>query len=351
MFDNSAPQHCVGNQSCTTSLLHLNHRITDSPDLHVTFSSWMDPTPAGGTSRHASGISKFVVELLRVAPLDKHTLEMKYPSLSTKTKQPTETFVDLALRDEPALYTVVLEVHDEAGNVGRGRRFVLYDNSSTVALFGDKHLRSVTASSQTNYTWQTHHGSTCFNWTGRYYNTYHFGTNLLRTIKPANNIFADYDQVTGTLPIAGTPNINGIVRFDFTWKLNNQSYQPYQTIADFYSQSLCEDLPPSDGQSYTFQIKPVDINSRFLTEEYVVHVDRSPPDIDDIWLLKDGYKQLFIHNSSDLSKMVLQFEALDKHSGLRTIQWAFGTSDGRADIGSGFLAVHKIDVSNASCIV
>ena len=350
-MDNSTPEHCVNSRSCTSSLLHLSRRITDSPDIRVTFSLWTDPVPKGGYSRHASGISQYVVELLRVDPLDKSTVEMKYPSLKTATKQPSDTVADILLPFEPALYAVVLEVHDKAGNVRMARRFVLYDNSSTVALFGEKHLLSTTASSLTNYTWQIHHGSTCFNWTGRYFNTHHLRTNLLRTIKPANNISANYDQVTGPLSISGTPNINGIVRFDFTWKLNNQSYQPYQTIADFYSQSLCEDLRPSDGQSYTFQIKPVDINSRFLTEEYVVQVDRSPPDIDNIWLLKDGYKQLFIHNSSDLSKMVLQFEALDEHSGLRTMQWTFGTSDGRADIGSGFLAVHKIDVSNASYIV
>ena len=347
MYDENAPRHCVGSKACTTNMLHLDHRISSTPDIHVTFSSWMDPIPAGGISHHASGISQFIVELLRVAPLDKSTLKMNYPSLITATKGPSESFADITLPDEPALYAVALEVHDAAGNVGRARRFVLYDNSSTVALFGDKHLRSVTASSQTNYTWQTHHGLTCFNWTGRYYNTYHLNVNLLSAIKSADSITVDYDQTTGLMPISGTPNIDGIVRFDYTRKLNNQSYQPYKTVGNFFSQSFCEDLRPSDGQSYTFKIKPIDINSRYLTEEYVLHVDRSPPDIDNIWLMKDGYRQLFIHNSSDLSKMSLQFEALDMHSGLSgSIQWALGTSDGRDDIGSGFMAVHKIGVSN-----
>ena len=346
MYDETDPRHCVGTQACTASMLHLDHRITSTPDIHVTFSSWMDPIPAGGTSRHASGISKFIVELLRVAPLDKSTLKMSYPSLITKRKGPSESFVDITLPDEPALYAVALEVHDAAGNVGRARRFVLYDNSSTVGLFGDKHLWSVTASSQTNYTWQTHHGRTCFNWTGRYYNDEHLRTNLIGTINSEDSITTDYDQTTGPMPISGTPNIHGIVRFDYTWKLNNQSYQPYKTLGNFFSQSFCEDLRPSDGQTYTFQIKPIDINSRYLTEEYVLYVDRSPPDIDNIWLVKDGYRQLYIHNSSDLSKMSLQFEALDMHSGLSgSIDWALGTSNGGDDIGSGSMAVNKIDVS------
>ena len=337
----------MGSQACSASMLHLDHRITSNPDIHVTFSNWIDPIPAGGSSSHASGISKFIVELLRVNELDKTTLEMKYPSLKTKEMGPYESSTDIALPNEPALYTVVLEVHDGAGNVGRARRFVLYDNSSTVALFGDKNLWSSSASSQTNYTWQTHHGPTCFNWTGRYYNTYHLNFNLLRALKKADTITADYDQTTGPMSVSGTPNIDGIVRFDYAWKLNNQSYKQYKTVGNLFSQSVCEDLKPSDGTSYTFQIKPVDINSRYLTEEYVLHVDRSPPDIDNIWLLKDGFRQLFIHNSSDLSKMKLQFEALDMHSGLSgSIQWALGTDDGGSDIGNGFIAVHKVDVSN-----
>ena len=41
--------------------------------------------------------------------------------------------------EEPRLYAVLLEVHDHAGehgNVAYARRFVLYDNSSTVDMSG-----------------------------------------------------------------------------------------------------------------------------------------------------------------------------------------------------------------------
>ena len=407
MYDDSAPTHCIGSRACSARMLHLDHRITSNPDIHVAFSSWIDPIPAGGSRSHASGISKFIVKLFRVVELDKTTLQMTYPSLKTKEmgpsdahinikdcftgnlsikikclaklshvfvfnvtmlvyefnittlmvkypgletnlKNPSESSTDITLPDEPALYTVVLEVHDGAGNVGRARRFVLYDNSSTVALFGDKYLRSVSASSQTNYTWQTHHGPTCFNWTGRYYNTYHLNFNLLRAIKTADGISPDYDQTTGPMPVSGTPNINGIVRFDYTWKLNNQSFQPYRTVRNIFSQSFCEDLRPSDGQRYTFQIKPIDINSRYLTEKCILHVDQSPPDINNIRLMKDGYIQLSIQTISDLSETELHFEAMDKHSGLNgSIQWTLGTSEGSGAVGGGRIAVYQTYVRNA----
>ena len=47
--------------------------------------------------------------------------------------------------EEPRLYAVLLEVHDHAGehgNVAYARRFVLYDNSSTVEFTGSLRVES-----------------------------------------------------------------------------------------------------------------------------------------------------------------------------------------------------------------
>ncbi|XP_053389666.1 uncharacterized protein LOC128546093, partial [Mercenaria mercenaria] len=346
MYDDHAPEHCKGSISCRNSMLHLSHHVTNNPLIDVTFSSWHDPTPPGGSSNKASGIKQFVVSVLRVEGLDKTTMVMKYPGISTKNVLASGTHTSFKLQVEPALYAVLLEVHDIAGNVRMSRRFVLYDQSSTVAILPQKHLQSLTASSKTNYTWQVNHGLTCFNWTGRYYNTYHVNINLLRRIKSEGNISSSYDQTEGLIPVSGTPNIDGIVRFDYTWKLKNGTYKAYSTVSDISTQSFCENLTPLDGQTYKFKIKPIDINSRYLEETTVVHIDRSPPSIDNIWVLKEGYKQLFVHNSSDLSKMSLQFEALDLHSGLYSIYWKLGTSDGSNDIGEGSLAVNRI---NGTC--
>lgn len=345
MYDNQPPSHCEGSSSCNTKMLHLNRRITSNPKVNVTFESWFDPIPSGGSSSKASGIKKFVASFLRVEGLDQTTLVMKYPGSSVTEVKANEREVHFTLPTEPALYAILLEVHDVAGNVRMARRFVLYDNSSKVAILSKQLLKSMTASAKTNYTWQVHHGSTCLNWTGRYYNTYHTKMNLLRKIKADGNISGKYDQIDGLIPVSGTPNVDGIVRFEYTWKINNGTFKANSAVSNIYAQSFCENLSPKDGQTYTFKIKPVDINSRFLTENLVIHIDRSPPIIDNIWLAKDGYKQLFIHNSSDLSKMTLQFEAFDLHSGLYSIKWNLGTSDGADDLGAGSIGVQRINVS------
>lgn len=345
MYDNKAPIHCTGSSSCSSSMLHLSHRITSNPDIYATFSSWTDPVPSGGSSSKASGIKKIVASLLRVEESDKSRLIMKHGELSKTELPPYGNKVHFTLPTEPALYTVLLEVHDNAGNVGMARRFVLYDKTSKVAVSQNNVLRSTTASAKTNYTWQVHHGSTCLNWTGRYYNTYHVHMNLLRQIKSDPHILNSYDQTDGVFPVSGTSNIDGIVKFEYTWKLNNGEFGAYSAVSDIHSQSFCEYLSLKDGQTYTFKIKPTDINLRFLTEDLIIHIDRSPPYIDNIWLTKDGYKQLFVHNSSDLSKMSLQFESFDLHSGLYSVKWKLGTSIGAEDIGSGSTAVRRINVS------
>jgi hypothetical protein len=73
-------------------------------------------------------------------------------------------------------------------------------------------------------------------------------------------------------------------------------------------------------------IHSIDIANNSFIENRTVHIDRSVPHINNIWLVKDGYKVLFVHHMTDLSKMQLHFEALDPHSGVRQIEWVFGNT-------------------------
>ncbi|XP_053405466.1 uncharacterized protein LOC128558962 [Mercenaria mercenaria] len=50
----------------------------------------------------------------------------------------------------------------------------------------------------------------------------------------------------------------------------------------------------------------------------------------------------YVHDSKDLSKMKLSFETFDPHSGIRSIEWSFGTNDVGQHLGSGKIRVNKL---------
>ena len=40
--------------------------------------------------------------------------------------------------------------------------------------------------------------------------------------------------------------------------------------------------------------------NKTITDSVLVHVDSSPPIIEDVWLTRDGHTQLTVHHSEDL---------------------------------------------------
>ncbi|KAL3857352.1 hypothetical protein ACJMK2_012028 [Sinanodonta woodiana] len=341
-YDDAPPIHCSNNYSCRDEPLSVSRRITTEPSVDIYFSGWKDLSPTVSQPDQASGIEKYVVLLLGVQELDNQTLVMK-DKLNETTMPADATRCNFNLPLEPALYALLLEVHDVAGNVKGARRFVLFDKSSSVQINNGHRLRVTSASDKTNYTWQVNHGSICIEWKGRYYNSYHQTNNLLKTIKYDASVSPEYDQLNGPLSINGTPNVDGIIEFQYHWELNSTvQLLTNKKVKHVEDQSFCESLTLSDGETYTFVIKPIDINNRSITENITVHIDSSRPDIDNMWLAKDGYKQLYVHHSSDLSKMVLEFEAMDIHSGLSSIEWKLGTHSGSDDIGSGSISVKRL---------
>ncbi|KAK3589123.1 hypothetical protein CHS0354_017089 [Potamilus streckersoni] len=340
-YDDNPPVHCSIISSCYIEPLSVDRRITTESSVEINFSGWFDLSQTQSQPDQASGIEHFSLTLFGVHELDHQTLEMKGP-LNSSTIPANTSRYNLKLPKEPSLYAILLEVHDIAGNVKGTRRFVLYDNSSSVQIDHGHILRVTSAYEKTNYTWQVNHGSICLEWTGRYYNSYHKENNLLRNIRSDASVSPEYDQIHGHLPISGTPNVDGIVEFYYQWKLKG-SVLPLtlKKVTNVKDQSFCENFKLSDGETYTFLIKPIDINNRSINENITVHIDSSRPEIDNIWLTKDGYKQLYVHYSSDLSKMVLEFEAMDAHSGLRSIEWKLGTASGLNNIGSGAISVNR----------
>ncbi|XP_069134359.1 uncharacterized protein [Argopecten irradians] len=242
----------------------------------------------------------------------------------------------------PAMYGIVLDVKDVANNVKHARRFVMFDNSSVILARDGNPLHSTTAAASTGYKWQTNHGDLCYSWKDRYHNDKL--KVLLRPIKPDyhGHFTGIYEQISGILPVSGTENVDGITEFYFSLSNDTSILFVNETVRNVTTQKICLSLPLQDGETYRFDIVAKDIMNHTFSEHVYTHVDSSEPEIFDIGLEKDGYKLLNVHNSSDLSKMILKFNALDIHSGLYSVDWSLGTSFGGHDIGNGSLGIARL---------
>ena len=59
-----------------------------------------------------------------------------------------------------------------------------------------------------------------------------------------------------------------------------------------------------DGDSVKFWVKAYDILNNTVTDDVLVHVDSSPPHIENVGLVRDGEKLLMVHSNLDLFDLV-----------------------------------------------
>ncbi|XP_041349352.1 uncharacterized protein LOC121368680 [Gigantopelta aegis] len=93
-----------------------------------------------------------------------------------------------------------------------------------------------------------------------------------------------------------------------------------------------------------------DVMKNRIQENVTVHIDHTVPDINNMWLVRNKNRELYVHNSRDLSDMVLEFDASDPHSGIYSVEWFLGTQLNTSDIGKGYLPVIKLS-ANKTCQV
>ena len=74
--------------------------------------------------------------------------------------------------------------------------------------------------------WQTRVSEDiCVNWTGRFLNKAMKQNNFLSTIKPNHSIITGhYEQTTGLLPVSGTDNVGGVVKFEVSDREKGRGY-------------------------------------------------------------------------------------------------------------------------------
>ncbi|KAK7493717.1 hypothetical protein BaRGS_00015046, partial [Batillaria attramentaria] len=356
-YDMTKPDHCSqsNTKSCNSQPLELSFRLTRKPQVTALVEGWFDPIPPGGTDKSASQIEKYRLEVhgldenrtsLSVQENARKNYSVEWNANLTATGGPYNLTVRLPEEGAARLYAIILEVHDKAGNVNYARRLVLYDNTSTVELKPSASLQVVSANTRSNRQWQTDVArDICLNWTDRFYNSDLYNTNFLMPVKTdtGREIYGDYDQQSGILPITGTDNVIGITKFEVFWSRDGSPRSTPQEVPDVYAEAFCLKEQLKDGETYDIWVRATDIMGNFREENVRVSIDHTGPSVSIEGLRgRFGRDGLYVHNTTDLSSMLLLVRAADPHSGIKTLEWTLGTRDLAADLGNGALGVNRL---------
>ncbi|XP_062567668.1 LOW QUALITY PROTEIN: uncharacterized protein LOC134229901 [Saccostrea cucullata] len=345
-YDSLPPDHCYNTRTCYNEPIQIQDRITKNNMLNISLSGWFDPQKIENRDYNSSGIKMFDVSIYMVP----HTKGVLKPDTTAIWKNTSKTSsCQEVMLNQTGLYEIHLEVVDKAGaggNVRSARRFVLFDNTSKIQINENKPLLVTSAHDVNGKYWQTEKKAICIDWTDRFYNTHHRTNNLLLPIKPSSAFTGVFEQLTGPLPINGTLNVHGIVKFEYSYSINNLSTER-KTVSQL-NQFICSNVSISDGDEVKFSIHSLDIMNNTITDSVLILIDTSVPDIENIWLRRNSHGDVYVHNSKELSKMKLKFEAFDSESGIKSIQWYLGSNDGASDLGNGSFGVNVLS-RNISC--
>ncbi|XP_062523015.1 uncharacterized protein LOC134197685 [Corticium candelabrum] len=361
IFDRIAPVHCSVDNSIdcspgitSSSMLSVNSSVTRESTINVTWDGWYDTV----------GISAYTLEIYEMES-KANSLSEKASPLDRQRFAAQDRNYSLQLSNS-SLISIVLYVHDVAGNYRIARRFVLYDESSTVKVDSNNPL-SLPRSVNTGHTlWKTVNKDQLFcNWTGHFYNSLLKRDPLLKRISPfRTNIDKNYDQpATGTLDLSGTINYAGIVNYKYAISYGSNPQVPGDsTFRNVPTRATGLDLwqhytistSTNDGNHITVWVKAVDIWGNSETDNIVINVDFSVPSISDLGLTRDGQTGLTLHGSTKLHTIKVAFNAEDPQSGILSAFWALGETRGGSQMGQGRIITRAksqsdCDQSNCTC--
>jgi len=280
--------------------------------------------PSGGTSLTASKIESYEIRVNKVLPSSGiNTVDYTTNVLSMKVNQTTTEMTINLTSDKPHLYCLTLEVKDVADNIRQCRRFILVDETTFIETDPRRPFRFTSASSQTGFTWQIHHSDICLSWKEYFLNKFYFDNALFNGVEEDQLITGAYEQISGKLPISGTPNVHGIVKYFVSWKWNDGPFSPEIEVYDLLNQTFCIRLPVKDGETYIFSVRPVDIVGNTYNESRTVFIDASLPVFNEILLNKREVRNgtFLIKDSEPLD---VHFESYDNESGILALKWVLG---------------------------
>eukprot|EP00058_Branchiostoma_floridae_P023089 XP_002608579.1 hypothetical protein BRAFLDRAFT_128816 [Branchiostoma floridae] len=237
---------------------------------------------------------------------------------------------------EPGVYSVTLTVEDSTapgeGNVITARRFLLFDDNSTVETdtSGNFPLLVTSAANDTGWLWQTNlqednNNDTKLTWSGHFFNKLHRDNNFLGAIVPhPNNISAEYEETYGQPPTTRSreaiPHVQGIVLFQTTWGVDHQGGRSltltpgnWENVTDVMAEGQDFEIPREDGNTVRFWVRAIDVMGDVAEDDVTIHVDSSPPVFENV---------TFSVNWTDkIDFLKVHIQARDLHSGLFDVHW------------------------------
>ncbi|XP_062621811.1 uncharacterized protein LOC134283371, partial [Saccostrea cucullata] len=343
-YDRLSPVHCKILKNCSgLDIMQIDNPITRSPAINIGIDGWKDQDVFKSSRVNASGIRHYEITVYRISG-DGTELKVDTKADANNTRVSNDSKLQHVRFSGCGLYEIRLEVVDNAGegNTQMARRFALFDNCSKIQKDPLKKFIITTADDVSSKIWQTKKRKLCFDWTGRFYNTLHKDTNLLKAIEKNVLISEDYEDNDYPLPRNGTVNVDGIVEFNFTITVNGVKRILNKSHSDLLTQAQCTNLTLHDGDTVSVEVIATDIMGNFDEDTAEVFIDTSVPEITNIGLEREEFKGLFVHNTVELSKMNMALTIEDVHSGILSVQWYFGTKLNSMDIGNGTLAVNRL---------
>ncbi|XP_063420410.1 uncharacterized protein LOC134705618 [Mytilus trossulus] len=300
-FDFDVPVHCTQNTMCGETSMALIKDVTTTK-FRPNWSGWMDAL---------SGVYKYTFEVWKMEYVQSED-GLREP-LITNSSNPIPLFSSIIYDDnivfpeyeppEAGVYSCILEINDKANNSEYVRRIVVYDKTSGVEkLNSTGRLYVSSASSSTNYTWQTSYSSGAsspveIQWQGLFSNSFHEQQKILSKVldyqpRLSDNIMRNnykrilpqYDDKDGDRNTSSIANVHGIVRFEIAHEkvTEKKSYLPsngWVTVVPFAENNTLQisERTIGDGDSRQIWIRAFDIMNNSNYDTTMVYFDRSGP--------------------------------------------------------------------------
>ncbi|XP_035698716.1 uncharacterized protein LOC118431582 [Branchiostoma floridae] len=360
-YDLRDPAHCSVASSCSSKLMEIGPPYTKKGQIQLSWPGWSD---------EGSGLGRYEYVVYKLQPYgDVLGMRSVTPVMSgSQNVSRGAGMVDVTL-SEPGTYCFLLTVNDVAGNYQRARRFLIYDDVNNVTVDAHQPLWTDSAAANTSHLWQTNLQNSLgagtkvsLKWPGRYRNLFHHQHKLLASIEPYDPpIAAGYEEVTGLPPMQRSrqaiPNAYGIIIAESAFAVDHAGGRSittppntWTTVPDVMAERVDLDIPREDGDSVRLWLQAYDVMGNFVQEDVLLHVDSSPPVVQNVWLKKHGVTALVGNHSSDLFTIRFGFEAFDDHSGLHNIHWSLQDFLNSSIVhGEGQLAVRRPSVLHPEC--